>query len=48
VTTTQALDADRALKAKHRALADVARRFNRGVGTTVLDWEYLVVTARRR
>jgi ubiquinone/menaquinone biosynthesis C-methylase UbiE len=31
-----------------RALADVARRFDRGVGKTVLDWEYLVVTARKR
>jgi SAM-dependent methyltransferase len=31
-----------------RALADVARRYDRGVGTTVLDWEYLVVTARKR
>jgi hypothetical protein len=31
-----------------RALADVARRFDRGVDKTVLDWEYLVVTARKR
>ncbi len=31
-----------------RTLADVARRFDRGVGTTVLDWEYLLVTARKR
>ncbi len=31
-----------------RALADVARRFDRGVDKTVLDWEYLLVTARKR
>ena len=31
-----------------RALADVARRFDRGTDRTVLDWEYLVVTARKR
>ena len=31
-----------------RALADVARRFDRGGDRTVLDWEYLVVTARKR
>ena len=30
------------------ALAEVARRFDRGDGKTVLDWEYLVVTARKR
>ena len=31
-----------------RALADLARRYDRGVDKTVLDWEYLVVTARKR
>jgi SAM-dependent methyltransferase len=31
-----------------RALADVAQRYNRGVDKTVLDWEYLLVTARKR
>lgn len=31
-----------------QALADVARRFDRGVGKTVLGWEYLLVTARKR
>jgi SAM-dependent methyltransferase len=31
-----------------RALTDVARRFDRGVDKAVLDWEYLVVTARKR
>jgi len=30
-----------------RALADVARRYNRGVDKTVMDWEYLLVTARK-
>ncbi|HEX8630457.1 MAG TPA: class I SAM-dependent methyltransferase [Catenuloplanes sp.] len=30
------------------ALADVARRYDRGVDKTVLDWEYLLVTARKR
>lgn len=29
------------------ALADLGRRFARGSGSTVLDWEYLLVTARR-
>ena len=28
------------------ALTDIARRFDRGTATTVLDWEYLVLTAR--
>jgi ubiquinone/menaquinone biosynthesis C-methylase UbiE len=35
---TAALDTD---------LADLARRFDRGAGSTVLDWEYLVVSATR-
>ena len=35
---TAALDAD---------LADLARRYDRGDGSTVLDWEYLVLTATR-
>jgi ubiquinone/menaquinone biosynthesis C-methylase UbiE len=30
------------------ALADLARRSDRGNGSTVLDWEYLLLTARRR
>ena len=30
------------------ALADVARRYNRGGDKPVLDWEYLLVTARKR
>lgn len=33
-----ALDAD---------LADIARRYDRGTTATVMDWEYLLVTARR-
>ena len=28
-----------------RALLDVARKFDRGGATTVLDWEYLILTA---
>jgi hypothetical protein len=28
------------------ALLDVARKFDRGGATTVLDWEYLILTAR--
>jgi hypothetical protein len=31
-----------------RDLADLARRHDRGTSSTVLDWEYLLVTARRR
>jgi hypothetical protein len=30
------------------ALADLGRRFDRGSGSTVLDWEYLLVIARRK
>ena len=30
-----------------RDLADLVRRFDRGTATTVLDWEYLLVVARR-
>jgi SAM-dependent methyltransferase len=29
------------------ALADLGRRFDHGSGSTVLDWQYLLVTARR-
>jgi ubiquinone/menaquinone biosynthesis C-methylase UbiE len=29
------------------ALGDLGRRFDRGSGSTVLDWEYLLLTARR-
>ena len=36
---TAALDAD---------LAALARKFNRGTDTAVLDWEYLLITARKR
>jgi SAM-dependent methyltransferase len=31
-----------------RALTDIARRYDRGVDKAVLDWEYLLVTARKR
>jgi hypothetical protein len=31
-----------------RDLADLARRHDRGTQTTVLDWEYLLFTARKR
>jgi SAM-dependent methyltransferase len=30
-----------------RELADLARRYDRGDGATVMDWEYLVFTAKR-
>ena len=30
------------------ALGDLGRRFDRGSGSTVLDWEYLLLIARRR
>lgn len=29
-------------------LADLAERYDRGAGTTVMDWEYLLVTGRKR
>jgi ubiquinone/menaquinone biosynthesis C-methylase UbiE len=31
-----------------RELADLARRFDSGSGTTVMDWEYLLLTTRER
>jgi hypothetical protein len=31
-----------------RDLAGLAARYDRGTATTVLDWEYLVLTARKR
>jgi ubiquinone/menaquinone biosynthesis C-methylase UbiE len=31
-----------------RDLADLARRFSRGTAATVMDWEYLLLTARKR
>ena len=42
-----ARDPDRAA-ALDRELAELARRNDRGTSSTVLDWEYLLVTARRR
>jgi hypothetical protein len=30
-----------------QALADLARGYDRGDGKTMLDWEYLLVTARK-
>lgn len=35
------------IAALDRELSDLARRHDRGVGTTVMDWEYLLLTARR-
>ncbi|MGI8702141.1 MAG: class I SAM-dependent methyltransferase [Nocardioidaceae bacterium] len=40
-------DPDR-IAALDRDLADLARRSDRGSGTTVMDWEYLLFTARKR
>lgn len=31
-----------------RDLAELAQRHDRGLGTTVMDWEYLLLTARKR
>ncbi len=31
-----------------RELVALAERFDRGTGSTVMDWEYLLVTARTR
>lgn len=31
-----------------RALIELAQRFDQGSGTTLMDWEYLLVTARKR
>ncbi len=46
VRTSLAGDPDR-LAALDRDLVDLASRHDRGQGSTVIDWEYLVVTARR-
>jgi SAM-dependent methyltransferase len=40
-------DPDRTAALDHE-LAELARRHDRGSGTTVMDWEYLLLTARRR
>jgi len=40
-------DPDR-VAALDRDLADLARRHDRGTGPTVMDWEYLLFTARKR
>ncbi|MEJ7630325.1 MAG: class I SAM-dependent methyltransferase [Nocardioidaceae bacterium] len=40
-------DADRAA-ALDTELADLVRRYDRGDGSTVLDWEYLLFTARKQ
>lgn len=29
-------------------LTELARRHDRGVGATVMDWEYLLLTARKQ
>lgn len=49
VAAYQALvgDAGRAAALDHD-LAELARRFDRGGTTTVMDWEYLLATARKR
>jgi hypothetical protein len=46
---TEALPKDsERVAALDRELADLARRFDSGSGTTVMDWEYLLLTARKR
>jgi ubiquinone/menaquinone biosynthesis C-methylase UbiE len=40
-------DADR-VAGLDRELAELARRHDRGAGSTVMEWEYLLATARRR
>src|SRR6185312_11309159 len=42
-----AQDPERAAALDH-ALASLARRHDRGTTSTVMDWEYLLLTARRR
>ena len=38
---------DRAHELDH-ALVELARQYDQGTGTTLMDWEYLLVTARKR
>jgi hypothetical protein len=40
-------DPDRVAGVDHR-LDSLVERFNRSATTTVLDWEYLLLTARKR
>lgn len=49
IATYRALgdDADRVAALDH-ALAELAHRHDRGAGATVMDWEYLLATARKR
>ncbi len=42
-----AADPERVAALDH-ALANMARRHDRGAASTVMDWEYLLLTARRR
>jgi SAM-dependent methyltransferase len=39
---------DARVAALDRDLAELARRHDRGTGSTVMDWEYLLATARKR
>ncbi|HEX7161937.1 MAG TPA: methyltransferase domain-containing protein [Trebonia sp.] len=41
-------EAPERVAALDHALADLARRHDRGTTSTVMDWEYLLLTARRR
>ncbi len=45
--TAQRLDPERA-GALDEDLDDLARRNDRGTGSLVMDWEYLLLTARKR
>lgn len=40
-------DPDR-VAALDRDLDDLARRYDQGTGSTVMDWEYLLFTTRKR
>ena len=50
MTATIDTTADRALKAKHRTMRGLGDypRFYRGPDETVMEWESLIVTARKR
>ena len=48
MTTTIDTTADRAVTAQHRAIWALGERFYRDTDTTVMEWEYLIVTLRKR
>jgi hypothetical protein len=47
-TAPRSLPYDARTATLDQELADLARRHHHGTGTTVMDWEYLLLTARKQ